>query len=165
DRLAQAALRAAEGSHEDHRVQPEVACEALEVIGQVARQRDLEAAEQAFARAADTAAAYGLQLWRLRALHELGTIDQLRTESVDRLEQARELAVAQGALALTAALDLQISAGLNKQFRADGALAAARRSADASRRFHLAVLPMALIFQATAHAIRGERKAMEARIA
>jgi len=165
DRLAGAALRAAEGSHEDHRVQPDVACEALEVIGRVARQRDLEAAERAFARAADLASAYGLRLWRLRALHELGTIDQLRTESVDRLEQARELAVAQGALALTATLDLQIAAGLNKQFRADEALAAARRSADASRRFHLATLPMALIFQATAHAIRGEEGPMEDRIA
>jgi hypothetical protein len=130
-----------------------VACEAL------------EAAEQAFARAADLAGAHGLQLWRLRALHELGTIDQLRTESVDRLEQARELAVAQGALALTATLDLQIAAGLNKQFRADEALQAARRSADASRRFHLATLPMALIFMATAHAIRGEEQDMEARIA
>ena len=135
------------------------------MIGRVARQRDLEAAEQAFARAADLAAAHGLRLWRLRALHELGTIDQLRTESVDRLEQARELAVAQGALALTATLDLQIAAGLNKQFRADEALAAARRSADASRRFHLATLPMALIFQATAHAIRGEEGPMEDRIA
>ena len=165
DRLARAALRAAEGSHEDHRVQPDVACEALEVIGRVARQRDLEAAERAFARAADLASVYGLRLWRLRALHELGTIDQLRTESVDRLEQARELAVAQGALALTATLDLQIAAGLNKQFRADEALAAARRSADASRRFHLATLPMALIFQATAHAIRGEEGPMEDRIA
>ena len=135
------------------------------MIGRVARQRDLEAAERAFARAADLASAYGLRLWRLRALHELGTIDQLRTESVDRLEQARELAVAQGALALTATLDLQIAAGLNKQFRADEALAAARRSADASRRFHLATLPMALIFQATAHAIRGEEGPMEDRIA
>ena len=164
DRLARAALRSAEG--EGHqRVQPEVACEALEVIGRVARQRDLEAAERAFARAADLAGAHGLRLWRLRALHELGTIDQLRTESVDRLEQARELAVAQGALALTATLDLQIAAGLNKQFRADEALAAARRSADASRRFHLATLPMALIFQATAHAIRGEEGPMEDRIA
>jgi len=162
DELARAALRAAEGGGE---VLPEVACEALEVIGRVARQRDLGAAERAFARAADLAAAHGLQLWRLRALHELGTIDQLRTESVDRLEQARELAVAQGALALTATLDLQISAGLNKQFRAGEALAAARRSADASRRFHLATLPMALIFQATAHAIRGEEQDMEARIA
>jgi DNA-binding CsgD family transcriptional regulator len=135
------------------------------VIGRVARQRDLEEAERAFARAADLASAHGLQLWRLRALHELGTVDQLRTESVDRLQQARELAVAQGALALTATLDLQIAAGLNKQFRADEALQAARQSADASRRFHLATLPMALIFQATAHAIRGEEQDMEATIA
>jgi len=142
-----------------------VACEALEVIGRVARQRDLEAAEGAFARAADLASAHGLRLWRLRALHELGTIDQLRTESVDRLLEARELAVAQGALALTATLDLQIAAGLNKQFRADEALEAARRSVDAARRFRLAVLPMALIFQATAHAIRGEHGPMEAMIA
>ena len=55
------------------------------MIGRVARQRDLEAAERAFARAAAVASASGLQLWQLRALHELGTIDQLRTESVDRL--------------------------------------------------------------------------------
>ena len=74
-----------------------MACEALEVIGRVARQRDLDVAEQAFTRAAAVASAHGLQLWHLRALHELGTIDQLRTESVERLEQARELAVAQGA--------------------------------------------------------------------
>jgi DNA-binding CsgD family transcriptional regulator len=160
DQLAADALRAAESGG-----LPEVACEALEVIGRVARQRDLEEAERAFARAAAVASVHGLPLWHARALHELGTIDQLRTESVDRLQQARELAVAQGALALTAALDLQIAAGLNKQFRADEALAAARRSVDASRRFHLAVLPMALIFEATAHAIRGEREAMEARIA
>ena len=158
--LAAAALRAAESSS-----LPEVACEALEVIGRVARQRDLDAAEQAFTRAAAVASAHGLQLWHLRALHELGTIDQLRTESVERLEQARELAVAQGALALTATLDLQIAAGLNKQFRPAEALAAARRSAAASRRFRLATLPMALIFQATAHAIRGEQEPMEARIA
>jgi DNA-binding CsgD family transcriptional regulator len=160
DQLARAALRAAESGG-----LPEVTCEALEVIGRVARQRDLELAERAFARAAAVASAQGLQLWHLRALHELGTIDQQRTESVDRLQQARELALAQGALALTATLDLQIAAGLNKQFRADEALAAARRSEDASRRFRLAALPMALIFQAAAHAIRGEQADMEPRIA
>ena len=160
DRLAGAALRAAESGG-----QPGVACEALEVIGRVARQRSLAEAERAFDRAALTARAHGLRLWELRALHELGTIDQLRTESVDRLEQARQLAEAQGALALTATLDLQVAAGLSKQFRAAEALAAARRSADASRRFRLATLPMALIFQAAAHAIRGEERDMEARIA
>ena len=160
DELARAALAAAEsGGH------PEVACEALEVIGRVARQRDLDTAERAFAQAEEVARAHGLRLWRLRALHELGTIDQLRTESTARLEQARELAVAQGALALTATLDLQIAAGLNKQFRADEAMQAARRCEQASRRFRLATLPMALIFQATAHAIRGEHRDMEAGIA
>jgi len=157
--LARAALRTAEAGR-----LPAVACEALEVIGRVARQRDLDEAERAFARSLSVATAHGLQLWRLRALHELGTIDQLRTESVERLRQARELSVAQGALALTATLDLQIAAGLNKQFRADEALEVARRSADASRRFRLGTLPMALIFQATAHAIRGEREQMEDRI-
>jgi len=158
--LADAALAAADGAG-----LPEVACEALETIGRIARQVDLDAAERAFTRAARVASAHGLRLWHARALHELGTIDQLRTESVDRLEQARELAAAEGALALTATLDLQIAAGLNKQFRADEALDAAGRSAEASRRFRLATLPMALIFQATAHAIRGDRLDMEARIA
>jgi len=160
DKLARSALVAAEDSG-----LPEVACEALEVIGRVARQRDLDAAEPAFAQASAVATAHGLRLWKARALHELGTIDQLRTESVDRLEQARDLAMAQGALALTATLDLQIAAGLNKQFRADEALEAARRCEQASRLFRLATLPMALILQATAHAIRGEKEAMEARIA
>jgi DNA-binding CsgD family transcriptional regulator len=157
--MARAALLAARAD-----ALPEVACEALEVLGRVARQRNLEEAEIAFSEQEVLASAHGLQLWRLRALHELGTIDQLRTESVDRLEQARGLAVAQGALALTATLDLQIAAGLNKQFRAGEALVAARRSVQASRRFHLATLPMALIFEGTAHAILGERDAMEASV-
>jgi DNA-binding CsgD family transcriptional regulator len=160
DELARAALAAAEAGG-----LPEVACEALEVIGRVARQRDLDAAEQAFTQAETIAGAHGLHLWQLRALHELGTVDQLRTESVDRLQQARELAVARGALALTATLDLQIAAGLDKQFRAADALHAARRCEQAARRFHLATLPMALILQAAAHAIRGEEQEMEARIA
>jgi len=160
NRLARAALDAAERGG-----MPEVTCEALEVLGRVARQRDLDAAERFFAQEDAVARARELRLWQLRALHELGTIDQLRTESTARLEQARELAVDQGALALTATLDLQIAAGLNKQFRPGDAMEAANRCEQASRRFHLATLPMALIFQATAHAIRGERDAMEARIA
>jgi len=159
DRLARSALAAAEDSGN-----AEAACEALEVIGRVARQRDLDVAERVFTQALTVATAHGLRLWQARALHELGTIDQLRTESVDRLEQARDLATAQGALALTATLDLQIAAGLNKQFRAAEALEAGRRCEQASRRFRLATLPMALVFQATAHAIRGEKEAMEAKI-
>jgi DNA-binding CsgD family transcriptional regulator/tetratricopeptide (TPR) repeat protein len=160
DRLAAAALAVAEQAG-----LPAVACEALEVAGRVARQRDLQAAEAAFTRGLAVATAHGLGLWRLRAMHELGTVDQLRTESVERLGQARELAVEVGALALIATLDLQIAAGLIKQFRPDEGLAAARDSAEASRRLHLATLPMALVFQAAAHAQRGQAAAMEACLA
>jgi DNA-binding CsgD family transcriptional regulator len=159
-RLATAALMAAERDG-----QPAVACEALEVAGRLARQRDLQAAEAAFTRELAVATAHGLGLWRLRALHELGTIDQLRTESVDRLRQARELAIEVGALALVATLDLQIAAGLVKQFRSEDGLAAARASVEASRRLRLATLPMALLHQASAHAQRGEAEEMEACLA
>jgi DNA-binding CsgD family transcriptional regulator len=64
-----------------------------------------------------------------------------------------------------AALELQIGAGLLKQFRPDEALPFLRASADASRRFHLATLPIALVFQGTAHAQRSEGGPMEARLA
>lgn len=158
-RLAAAALAVAERAG-----LPDLACEALEVIGRVARQRDLHAAEAAFARGLAVATAHRLELWRLRALHELGTVDQLRTESVDRLRQARELAVEVGAVALVATLDLQIAAGLIKQFRPDEGLAAARVSAEAARRLRLATLPMALVLQAAAHAQRGRTSEMEARL-
>jgi DNA-binding CsgD family transcriptional regulator/tetratricopeptide (TPR) repeat protein len=157
ERAAATALAAAERAG-----LPAVACEALEVAGRVARQRDLLAAEAAFARGLAVATAHGLGLWRLRALHELGTVDQLRTESVERLQHAREVAVEVGAVALVATLDLQIAAGLIKQFRPDEGLAAARASAEASRRLRLATLPMALVLQATAHAQRGRADDMEA---
>jgi DNA-binding CsgD family transcriptional regulator/tetratricopeptide (TPR) repeat protein len=160
DDLAADALRVAERAG-----LPDVACEALEVTGRVARQRNLEAAEAAFARGLAVATAHGLELWRLRALHELGTVDQLRTEDVERLRQARELAVEVGALSLVATLDLQIAAGLVKQFRAEEGLAAARASADASRRLHLATLPMALVLEAAAHAQQGDTGSMEACLA
>jgi tetratricopeptide (TPR) repeat protein len=160
DRLAAAALAAAERAGV-----PAVVCEALEVTGRVARQRDLDEAEAAFTRAQAVATAHGLELSRLRALHELGTVDQQRTESVERLEQTRELAVDVGAVALVATLDLQIAAGLIKQFRSDEGLGAAQRAADASRRFHLATLPMALVHEAAAHAQHGRADEMEARLA
>ncbi len=155
-RLADAALSAAEQDG-----LADVACEALEVIGRVLQRTDLDEAERALTKAASIASANDLALWHARALAELGGIDMLRSNSLDRLQQARDLAVAQGALFLTAVIDLQTAAGLIKRFSADEALAAARGCADSSRRFHLIALPEALVFQAAAHAMRGEREEME----
>lgn len=155
--LADAALEAA-----DRLGLPDVACEALEVLGRSQRRRDLDAAEAAFARALALAEAHGLTVWRARALHELGTIDMLRGRSVDRLEQARDLAVAQGALATAAVVDVQIAADI--AFRDDPAPAAvaARRSVELARRYGLdQTLAAAVALEAYVHARAGNREELE----
>lgn len=114
---------------------PEVACEALEVLGRAQRPRDLAAAEDAFARALAIAQENALTVWRARALHELGTIDMLRGRSVARLEEARELALALGALATAAVVDVQIAAALIMSDDPEAGGVAARRSAELGRRY------------------------------
>ena len=56
---------------------PEARCQALEVTGRIARISDLTAARESFEQALNIAEAAGLPVWRLRALHQLGTIDML----------------------------------------------------------------------------------------
>ena len=141
---------------------PEVACEALEIIGRFERQRDLDAAEAAFARAYEIADGHGRAVWRVRALHELGTIDLLRGGGLDRFEQARELALALGALATVAVLDVQIAAALAIGDDPEPSLAVARRATELARRYRLgAPLAAALAFEAVAHARAGRRAELE----
>jgi DNA-binding CsgD family transcriptional regulator len=157
--LAQAALQAAA------RIGlPEVACEALEVIGREARQRDLAAAEAAFQQALGTADRHGLRVWRVRALHELGTIDFLREHRVGRLTAAGEAALQAGALATATVIDLQISKAYGGRFEPEACLAAAVRCEAASRRYRLDTLPQAVAQQATIHALLGREAEMEERI-
>jgi len=56
---------------------PEVRCHAFVVLGRAERVSSLDRAKMAFERSRVCADAHGLPLWRLRALHELGTIDLL----------------------------------------------------------------------------------------
>lgn len=155
--LAQAALEAAE------RLElPEVVCEALEILGRSQRPNDLQAAEDAFARALAVAEAYGLTVWRARALHELGTIDLLRGAGVTRLEEARGLAVVHGALATAAVVDVQITASLAFQDDPEPAGVAARRAADLARRYGLdQTHAAALALEAHVHARAGRRDLVE----
>jgi len=135
---------------------PDVACEALEVLGRSERRRDLEAAEAAFARALAVAEKHGLTVWQARALHELGTIDLLCGSGVRRLEEARRRAVAQGALATAAVVDVQIAAALVVGDDPEPGAAAARRSAELARRHgHDQTLAAALALEAHAHARAG----------
>jgi DNA-binding CsgD family transcriptional regulator len=141
---------------------PEVACEALEIVGRFERQRDLDTAEAAFARAYAIADEHGRAVWRMRALHELGTIELLQNGGVARLEQARELALSLGALATVAVLDVQIAAALSVRDDPEPAGAVARRAGELATRYHLdQPLSAALAFEAVSHARAGRRAEVE----
>ncbi len=141
---------------------PNTACQALEVIGRVARNRDLMQAEAAFTRQLDIATAHGMTVWVVRATHELGAVDLMSANRTDRLHRARELATEVGALSIMATVDLQLAGSGVVSLDAAGCLEAARRCQLAARRRHLElVLTVALLFEARAHGIAGRRSAME----
>jgi DNA-binding CsgD family transcriptional regulator/tetratricopeptide (TPR) repeat protein len=144
--------------------QPEVQCEALEVIGRIERGRDLAAAEAAFTEALDVATRAGLRVWRARAMQELGTVDMFGDLSPHRLDAAQRLAVEAGALAMAAVVDLQLGALYEERGELGPALAHAERCEEASRRWRLSTLPMSLAVQAFCYSQLADREPMVAAI-
>ncbi len=143
-------------------VDPAVRCHAWEVTGRVDRLRDTSAARSAFERALGTATGAGLALWRLRALHELGTIELIEEAGTQRLGQARDQAVALGAVSTTAVLELQLAAAGEGTFALAEAGEHARAALAISERLGLAqIRAKALYFLAENHALRGDREEME----
>src|SRR5918998_3602532 len=155
--LAQRAVGIAEQAGEY-----EAACEALEVLGRAARLRNLTEAEAAFQRAHQIADAQGLVVWRIRALHELCTIDLHDGRGGDRLAAARDAALAAGALATAAVVDLQLSGIHWARHELDVLLAVTTRCVQVARRLRLPILPMALLYLAGAHGEFDRREEMEA---
>jgi DNA-binding CsgD family transcriptional regulator len=109
---------------------PEVECAALQLLGRSARRESLEAAAAWFHQSLTTAEVHHLTLWRLRALHELGTIALLDRSDVDQLLEAKTLALSLGAMATAAVLDIEIAAGFNGLHDLD---AEARHGREAAR--------------------------------
>jgi DNA-binding CsgD family transcriptional regulator len=163
DRTDEAAALARSALQRSERlVLPEVACEALEVLGRCERPHDLAAAEAAFANAHAIADQHGLAVRRVQALHELGTIDLLAGRGVGRLDEARRVAFDYGALATAATLDVQIAAGLAAGDGPGEAVVVARRGAELARRYRLdQTLATAFAFEALGHARLGQRDALE----
>ncbi|MBO3747837.1 AAA family ATPase [Streptosporangiaceae bacterium NEAU-GS5] len=153
---ARSALDAAYGA-------PDVACEALIILGRRARLDDLDAADRLFAQAHELAERHSLPYWTLQAMHELGTVEVLSSGRVGKLLRAREMALASGALATVAILDLQLAGGHHARFDPVEGLKAATRAVEAARRFQLGhALPMALVSLAGCQALAGRRAEMEA---
>jgi DNA-binding CsgD family transcriptional regulator/tetratricopeptide (TPR) repeat protein len=140
----------------------EVRCQALEVVGRSTRLRDLAAAQGAFERALAIAEAHGLPFWRLRALHELGTIELYRHNGTDRLSQARQQAEELGAMSTAAVLDLQLAAAADGRFDLDELARFARDSLAISERLGLEqVRAKALMFLVESCALRGDIEGTE----
>ena len=153
--LARAVLDAADAG-------PEVRCQALEVTGRIHRMRDLAVAQAAFEQALGIAEAANLPLWRLRALHELGTIDLFGSGATDRLSQARRTAAELGAFSTAAVLDLQLAAAYDFRVELHELARHARLALSAAERLDMTeIRAKALHFLAEAHAMRQRPGEME----
>jgi DNA-binding CsgD family transcriptional regulator len=141
--------------------QPAVECEALEVVGRVARTRNTDDARRWFDQSAAIAERHGLTSWRLRARQELALEDWANGRITPLLE-TRELAARHGALATVAVMDLGLADFALSAFDRDGCVEAAMRCVEPSRRYGLATLPVAELWLAGAHALTGDAVEMEA---
>jgi DNA-binding CsgD family transcriptional regulator len=151
-RLASAAVSATD--------RPEVECEALEVLGRLATASDSVAL---FRASADLAERHGLTTWRLRALQELALTEA--TPDGDHVRELRRVAADAGAHLTIAQMDLVLADMALNAFDRDTCREAAERCADASRRYGLASLPVALLWLAGGHALDGCGTEMEAVLA
>ncbi|MDN5747137.1 MAG: helix-turn-helix transcriptional regulator [Pseudonocardia sp.] len=168
DRLDEAASLAASSlafAESDGR--PELACRALQVLGACARfEGDLDAAERAYDRVVAISREHGLSTWRVRGAVERASLDVWRFHSATRVHAARVEAVAAGALVMVAHLDSFLAWISRDRWEAADADAAAARCTEYARRFGLAPLvAMATTARACAAAQRGDREALELRIA
>ncbi|WP_433285069.1 AAA family ATPase [Pseudonocardia sp. CA-142604] len=145
---------------------PDVACEALQVVGRAERTADPDEALAAFEKAHAIAVAHDLPLGVLSALHELGTIDLFRTGRRDRLEAARAAAVAAGAARLVVVLDLDLGASHLMNGDPDAARAAAASARDGAAALGLdQIHVIALGMVPCAAALRADRVGVERDIA
>jgi len=138
-------------------------CQALEVLGRIARGHDLDRAQHRFRQCVAVAEARDLVVWRARALHEDATIEQLRTLSVEPLHLARQAAVDAGAPGLVSAVDFHLAAVLGVRFESEPALHVARGLlADAREQGATRLEAWAWVLIGQAHAVGGRRTHAEA---
>ena len=156
------AVELAEGVLADPDATAEARCHACELLGRSVRLGDLARSRAAFERGLAIADEAGLGVWRLRALHELATIELLDEAGTGRLLEARRSAEALGALSTAATLDIQLAAASHLRFELDEGARYAHDALALSERLGLdRVRAMALWFLAENHALRRDRSETE----
>jgi DNA-binding CsgD family transcriptional regulator len=143
-----------------------VAVDAFETLGRAALSLgDLGAAANAFARAQALAHDGGTDTEGLLALVELATIDHLIGSAADRLDDARRIAVAAGAVSALARIELETAwkhLGLADRGAAGAAL---ERGLDRARRYGLGLIPHLLVAEAHRRALDGDAPGVEGAVA
>jgi DNA-binding CsgD family transcriptional regulator/tetratricopeptide (TPR) repeat protein len=158
EKLARQALSSAEDASQEPWA-AEVAFSALEVLGRRERMRDMEAARAAFERAYQIATDEDFAIGRIRALHELGTVDMLTHGDTGRLLEARALARKSGAVSTTTIIDVQLANTWSLGSDLDRALTAARSCEQGARQMEARrTEAIAINIQALVAAIRGDRR-------
>ena len=140
----------------------EVALESLDVIGRRERARDLRAARLAFEQALRIADNGAREVWRIRALHELATIDMMQGGSPARLSEVRELARGAGVISAATIIELQLANFLSLGTDIDQALELARHCERSATQLGVhRVAAMAICLQANIAGIRADRHLAE----
>jgi DNA-binding CsgD family transcriptional regulator/tetratricopeptide (TPR) repeat protein len=140
---------------------PDAVCHAWELIGRSHRVHDLDAARAAFARAYELAERAALPVRRLRALHELGTIDMLDHGGSEQLLAARAVAEELGVLSTLAVLDIQLAGAYLQQFDTGAALHHIRLARGVTEPLRLGRLhAYTHVFDACVQALLGDRPAV-----
>jgi DNA-binding CsgD family transcriptional regulator len=140
----------------------DVVCEALRAEGRIAfMSGDADRALRALGGAKLVADRGDLALERTRAHLALSRIDRSTTTDIANAEKARELSERIGAVAVRAAVDLELARLHIERFELDAAAKAAEHSTSVCRRHGLDLLPWALATQAQVLALSTARQDME----
>ncbi|HET7016366.1 MAG TPA: LuxR C-terminal-related transcriptional regulator, partial [Streptosporangiaceae bacterium] len=163
EELARRALKVAEQEDDLTGWAADVAFEALQVIGRRERDRDIDAATEAFHRAYQLVGGNQFAVRRIRALQELGIIDMLTSGATARLTEARDLANRAGARSTATVADLQLANVWSLGTDLDRAMAAARRCELAARQIRVPkVGALAVSVQSLISGIKPDRDEAEA---
>ncbi|WP_033441724.1 helix-turn-helix transcriptional regulator [Saccharothrix sp. NRRL B-16314] len=164
DRVASAEFLARRAADAAKRVPlPEVGCETWQLLGVLARERDLGEATECFRRAREMAEEHGLPIQGLYAASRQAGLDWLADGTSVELVEAREEALRIGAISVAYNVDSIL--GLDAVLRGQYAAAADKLAGTVAdtRRLQLKHLTLyGLMAQATAAAHQGKRAEMEA---
>jgi DNA-binding CsgD family transcriptional regulator len=87
----------------------DVACEALLLVGYASRRHHTDIGGRALSQALSLSEEHQLSVWQVRALAELGMLDQDADSDPTRFYQARERATAAGMVGMLASINLRIA--------------------------------------------------------